>query len=107
MDGRQRAEVGELHRRVCGIVPDAWDSAVSRTLVRAAGIHIPENDTILVSYRFWRNQLGSDPHVIGRVVHFEDESQTIVGVLPPVLSELFPDTDVWPKLTTNPSWPYM
>jgi putative ABC transport system permease protein len=66
-----------------------------------------QNDTILVSYRFWRNQLGSDPHVIGRVIHFEDESQTIVGVLPPVLSELFPDTDVWPKLTTNPSWPYM
>jgi putative ABC transport system permease protein len=66
-----------------------------------------QNDTILVSYRFWRNQLGSDRHVIGRVVHFEDESQTIVGVLPPVLSELFPDTDVWPKLTTNPSWPYM
>ena len=66
-----------------------------------------QNDTILVSYRFWRNQLGSDPQVIGRVVHFEDESQTIVGVLPPVLSELFPDTDVWPKLTTSPSWKYM
>jgi putative ABC transport system permease protein len=66
-----------------------------------------QNDTILVSYRFWRNQLGSDPHVLGRVIHFEEETQTIVGVLPPVLSELFPDTDVWPKLTTSPSWAYM
>jgi putative ABC transport system permease protein len=66
-----------------------------------------QNDTIIVSYRFWRNQLGSDPHVIGRVVHFEDESQTIIGVLPPVMAELFPDTDVWPKLTTSPSWAYM
>jgi putative ABC transport system permease protein len=65
-----------------------------------------ENDTLIVSYRFWKNALGADPHVIGRVVHFEGQSQTIVGVLPP-MSDLFPDTDVWPKLTTRPSWPYM
>jgi predicted permease len=65
-----------------------------------------ENDTLLVSYRFWKNQLGGDPHVIGRMVHFEGQNQTIVGVLPP-MSDLFPETDVWPKLTTRPSWPYM
>jgi putative ABC transport system permease protein len=65
-----------------------------------------ENDTLIVSYRFWKNQLGGDPHVIGRVVHFEGQNQTIVGVLPP-MSDLFPDTDVWPKLTVWPSWPYM
>jgi putative ABC transport system permease protein len=65
-----------------------------------------ENDTLIVSYRFWKNQLGGDPHVIGRVVHFEGQNQTIVGVLPPI-SDLFPDTDVWPKLTIRPSWPYM
>jgi putative ABC transport system permease protein len=65
-----------------------------------------ENDTLIISYRFWKNQLGGDPHVIGRVVHFEGQSQTIVGVLPP-MSDLFPNTDVWPKLTIRPSWPYM
>jgi putative ABC transport system permease protein len=65
-----------------------------------------ENDTLIVSYRFWKNQLGGDPHVIGRVVHFEGQNQTIVGVLPP-MSDLFPTTDVWPKLTIRPSWPYM
>jgi putative ABC transport system permease protein len=65
-----------------------------------------ENDTLIVSYRFWKNQLGGDPHVIGRVVHFEGVSETIIGVLPP-LSDLFPDTDVWPKHTVRPSWPYM
>src|SRR5205085_11653693 len=47
-----------------------------------------------------------DPHVLGRVVHFEGQNQTIVGVLPP-MSDLFSDTDVWPKLTIRPSWPYM
>jgi hypothetical protein len=65
-----------------------------------------ENDTLIVSYNFWKNQLGGDPHVIGRVVHFEGQNQTIVGVLPP-MSDLFPNTDVWPKLTIRPSWPYM
>ena len=65
-----------------------------------------ENDTLIVSYNFWKNQLGGDPHVIGRIVHFEGVSETIVGVLPP-LADLFPDTDVWPKHTVRPSWPYM
>jgi putative ABC transport system permease protein len=64
------------------------------------------NDTIVVSYRFWKNQLGSDPHVVGRVIHFEDDTQTIVGVLPP-MPDLFPDTDVWPKLVVRPSWSFM
>ena len=44
--------------------------------------------------------------MIGRVVHFEGVSETIIGVLPP-LRDLFPDTDVWPKHTVRPSWPYM
>src|SRR5215469_7262519 len=65
-----------------------------------------ENDTLIVSYNFWKNQLGGDPHVIGRVIHFEGVSETIVGVLPP-MPDLFPNTDVWPKLTVRPSWPYM
>ena len=65
-----------------------------------------ENDTLIVSYNFWKNQLGGDSHVIGRLIHFEGVSETIVGVLPP-LSDLFPDTDVWPKHTVRPSWPYM
>jgi putative ABC transport system permease protein len=65
-----------------------------------------ENDVMVVSYRFWKNQLGGDPHVIGRTIRLQDDSLTIIGVLPP-MSDLFPDTDVWPKLTTNPSWPFM
>ena len=65
-----------------------------------------ENDVIIVSYHFWKNQLGGDPHVIGRTIRLQGDSLTIIGVLPP-MSDLFPDTDVWPKLTTNPSWPFM
>jgi putative ABC transport system permease protein len=65
-----------------------------------------DSDTILVSYRFWKDQLAGDPHVLGRLIHLEGTTQTIVGVLPP-LPDLFPDTDVWPTLTVRPSWPFM
>ena len=65
-----------------------------------------ENGSIIVSYGFWRHQLAGDPHVLGRAIHFDGDTQTIVGVLPP-LPDLFPDTEVWPKLTLRPSWPYM
>jgi len=65
-----------------------------------------KNDTMVVSYRFWKTQLGGDPHVIGREIRLQDEGVTIIGVLPP-MSDLFPETDVWPKLTTRPSWPFM
>ena len=65
-----------------------------------------ENDTLVVSYRFWKTQLASDPHVIGRVVHFEGVPETIIGVTPP-MPDLYPETDVWPKHTTRPSWEYM
>jgi putative ABC transport system permease protein len=64
-----------------------------------------ENDTILVSYGFWKNQLGGDPHVLGRVIHLQNDPTTIVGVLPP-LPDLFPETDVWPEHNTRPSWEF-
>ena len=65
-----------------------------------------ENSTMLISSKFWKEQLGGDPHVIGRVLHFEEHASTIVGVLPS-MPDLYPDTELWAKLTTEPSWTYM
>jgi predicted permease len=64
------------------------------------------NSTVLVSWKFWQEQLGGDAHVLGRALRIEDVSSTIVGVLPP-MSDLYADVDVWDKLTTEPSWPFM
>ncbi|MGA8271236.1 MAG: ABC transporter permease [Candidatus Sulfotelmatobacter sp.] len=64
-----------------------------------------ENDTILVSYRFWKHELGSDPHVIGRIIHLQGDAMPIIGVVPP-LPDLFPETDVWPEHNTRPSWEF-
>jgi putative ABC transport system permease protein len=65
-----------------------------------------QNETAIVSWSFWKNQLGGDPNVIGRTLRLEDFPSTIVGVLPP-MPDLYSDVDVWLKLTTEPAWPYM
>jgi len=39
---------------------------------------------LILSYAYWQNALGGDPHVIGRVFHMNDKVHTVVGVLPPV-----------------------
>ena len=64
------------------------------------------NETLVISWNFWKNQLGGDPNVIGRTLRLEDVASTIVGVLPP-MPDLYSDVDVWLKLTTEPAWPYM
>lgn len=63
-------------------------------------------NSVLVSSKFWQQQLGGDPHVIGRTIHLGGSAQTIVGVVPS-LPDLYSDTDVWLTLTTEPSWPFM
>jgi len=68
--------------------------------------HDLANETALISWNFWKNQLGGDPHVIGRTLRLENFPSTIVGVLPP-MPDLYSDVDVWLKLTTEPAWPYM
>jgi putative ABC transport system permease protein len=65
-----------------------------------------DTNSLLISEKFWKEQLGSDPNVIGRTIRIGGASQTIVGVIPS-MPDLFPDTDIWPTLTTEPSWPFM
>ena len=58
---------------------------------------------VVISHRFWKEQLGSDPHVIGRVLNLDGTAQTVIGVMPPV-SDLFPETDVWAKMVPDFRW---
>jgi hypothetical protein len=62
--------------------------------------------SVLISEKFWKEQLGGDRQVIGRRIIIGGSTQTIVGVLP-TLPDLYPDTDVWLTLTTEPAWPFM
>jgi putative ABC transport system permease protein len=37
---------------------------------------------VVLSYSFWRDFLGSDPHVLGRAIRLSDQTYTIIGVMP-------------------------
>jgi putative ABC transport system permease protein len=37
---------------------------------------------VVVSYPFWRDFLGSDPHMLGRAIRLSDNSYTVIGVMP-------------------------
>jgi predicted permease len=58
---------------------------------------------VVISHRFWKEQLGSDPHVIGRVLNLDGTAQTVIGVMPPI-ADLFPETDVWAKMVPDFRW---
>ena len=52
-----------------------------------------DTKSALISSKFLKEELGGDPHVIGRQIIIGGATQTIVGVLP-TLADLYPDTDV-------------
>jgi putative ABC transport system permease protein len=37
---------------------------------------------VVLSYRFWRDFLGGDPHALGRAIRLSDKTYTIIGVMP-------------------------
>ena len=55
---------------------------------------------VVISHRFWRGYLQSDPDVIGKALTLDGEPHTIVGVMPPDFRWMRADPlDVWPILT--------
>jgi putative ABC transport system permease protein len=63
----------------------------------------PEEDhpnkvfSAVISERLWRRRFNSDPHITGKTVGIDDESYTVIGVVPGVtdLYELPYDTELW------------
>src|SRR5574341_1116703 len=41
---------------------------------------------VLLSHRVWQRQFGADPGVVGRTVKLDEQSHTVIGVLPPGLN---------------------
>src|SRR5207248_1341533 len=57
-------------------------------------------DVAVITDRFWKSRLGSDPNVIGRGLTLDGVSHTIVGVIPKLpVSWTGPNADIW---TTKP-----
>jgi putative ABC transport system permease protein len=56
---------------------------------------------VMLSHKFWRTRLHSDPHIIGRQISLNRRSVTIIGVLPQSLGPYFEDLDVFAPLVLD------
>ncbi len=57
---------------------------------------------VLISDRFWRTRLNSDPQAVGRAINLSGVSTTIVGVLPRSFSFPNRETDLWRAMQLEP-----
>jgi putative ABC transport system permease protein len=55
------------------------------------------NRVVLLDHGFWRRRFAGDPDVLNRELRLDGESVTVIGILPPVVSELplFMNREVW------------
>ena len=54
---------------------------------------------VILSDALWRRRFGADPAILGRQVTLDDNSATVIGVLPPrVENVLAPSADLWSPL---------
>ena len=56
---------------------------------------------LILSYAYWKNVLGGDPHVVGRAFEMNDRVHTVVGVLPNV-PQYPEDNDVYMPISACP-----
>jgi len=53
-----------------------------------------ETDTVLLSHGLWQRKFGSDPAIVGRQLHIDRHSLTVIGVMPPGFRFPF-QSDLW------------
>jgi predicted permease len=62
-------------------------------------------EPVVISDGFWRRNFGSDPNILGRKIHLDNDLYTIVGVMPPGFRHpgrtLNTDVDVWAATSFN------
>jgi putative ABC transport system permease protein len=62
------------------------------------------DDVVVLSYGFWQRRFGGDGAIVGRTLHLDNRSATIIGVMPPNFQ--FPDKNaqLWLLLSTDHRW---
>ena len=58
--------------------------------------------TVVISDRFWREQFGADPRIVGRSIRIDGVPRQIVGVAPPGFSFPVEGVDLWQPLAWTP-----
>lgn len=53
---------------------------------------------VIANHRVWQTRFAGDPAFVGRTLRLEDESYTVIGVLPPSFDTRDGDEDLWAPL---------
>jgi putative ABC transport system permease protein len=61
--------------------------------------HQAQRHVALLNEALWRSRFGSDPHILGKSVRLDDDSFTVVGILPSNLR--YPAAEVWTPLALD------
>ena len=57
----------------------------------------------VISYGLWKDRFGSNPEIIGNSIQLNDQSCTVVGVMPRNFNFPSNDVDVWQPLALSPA----
>jgi putative ABC transport system permease protein len=58
---------------------------------------------VVLNYGFWQRRFGADPTIVGKTIHLNKKSATVIGITPEVFASLgaqYPD--VWLPITQQP-----
>ncbi len=55
----------------------------------------------VISHRLWQQDLGGDPHVLGRTIYVDAVPYSIVGVAPPTFQFWWRPHDIWVPVSLN------
>jgi predicted permease len=81
-----------------------WHAALGRVFTDDEAAAEKDPRVVVVSNQFWRQRLGGDPNVIGRILTLNHTAYTIIGVLPSGLRGNYGQvivpfsTDLYPRL---------
>jgi putative ABC transport system permease protein len=56
---------------------------------------------VVLSDRFWRGRLGADPHIVGQTLSLDNQSCTVLGVMPATFAVYPPETQIWTLILPN------
>jgi predicted permease len=58
---------------------------------------------VVLSFGFWQRHFGADPSIVGRIIHLNKKTATVIGVTPYVFASLGDQhPDVWLPMTQQP-----
>jgi hypothetical protein len=86
-----------------------FESAGPRDAERKRGSAQPQENVLIVGYKFWQNNLGSDPEIIGKTLNLDNVPHVVVGIAPEDFMghlslqgrELFVPLERYPLLLTD------